>query len=286
MKNGMKTAVLLAAMGSLVMLIGGALGGSSGLTIGFVIAIGITGFSYWKSDTIAIKSARAVPVTEQQLPQYYAIMRELTQLADMPMPKLYVSQEQQPNAFATGRNPDHAAVCVTEGLLQTLSWDEIRGVLAHELAHIRNRDILTGSVAAAIAMAIGFVARMAMWGAMFGGGRDREGGNAFGALAVAIFAPMAAGLIQMAISRSREFEADRSAARLINDGEPLARALEKLNGYSQRVPSHVDPAQASSYIVNPLAGRKQGFTKLFTTHPPAEQRVAKLRSGEWRESGF
>ncbi len=288
MKNGLKTAVLLAAMGSLVMLIGGVLGGSNGLVIGFVIALAMTGFSYWKSDTLAIKSARAVPVTEQQMPEYYAIMRELTQLADLPMPKLYVSQEQQPNAFATGRNPDHAAVCVTEGLLRTLSWAEIRGVLAHELAHIRNRDILTGSVAAAIAMAIGFVARMAMWGAMFGGGnRDREGGgNPFGALAVAIFAPMAAGLIQMAISRSREYEADRTAARLIGDGEPLASALEKLHGYSLRVPSQVEPAQASNYIINPLAGRRGGFTNLFTTHPPAEERIAKLRSGDWRGAGF
>lgn len=283
MKNGLKTAVLLTAMGSLIMLIGGALGGQSGLIIGLVIALGMTGVSYWKSDTLAIKSARAVPVTEHQIPQYHAIMRELTQLADMPMPKLYVSPEQQPNAFATGRNPDNAAICVTEGLLANLTWDEIRGVLAHELMHVRNRDILTGSVAAAIAMAISFAARMAMWGAMFGGGRDREGGNPIGALAVAIFAPMAAGLIQMAISRSREFEADRTAARLINDGEPLARALEKLHGFSLRVPSHVEPAQASNYIVNPLAGQKGNFSNLFTTHPPAEQRIAKLRGGDWRE---
>jgi len=219
MKNGLKTAVLLGAMGGLVMAAGGILGGTTGLFIGLLIAFGITGFSYWKSDTLAIKSARAVEVTETQLPQYYAVMRELTQLAQMPMPKLYVSAEQQPNAFATGRNPDHAAVCVTEGLLRTLSWDEIRGVLAHELAHVRNRDILIGSVAAAIAMFITFVARMAMWGAMFGGGgRDRDGGGALATLAMAIFAPVAAGVLQMAISRGREYEADRSAARLLGDG--------------------------------------------------------------------
>lgn len=286
MKNGLKTAVLLAAMGALVMAIGVALGGRSGLILGFVMALLLTGFSYWKSDTLAIRSARAQEVTEAQLPEYYAIMHDLTQKAGLPMPRLYVSAEQQPNAFATGRNPQHAAVCVTEGLLRTLSWDEIRGVLAHELAHVRNRDILIGSVAAVIATVITFAARMAMWGAMFGGGNrdDREGGNPLAGIAMIIFAPIAAGLIQMAISRSREYEADRTAARLIGDGEPLARALEKLHGYSVRIPSHVAPAQASNYIINPLAGQKRNFANLFTTHPPAEERVARLRSGDWRES--
>ncbi len=283
MKNGFKTAVLLAAMGGLFMLIGGALGGQGGVAIGLVLGLVVTGISYWKSDAIAIRSARAVPVTEQQLPEYYAIMRELTQLEGMPMPKLYVSKESQPNAFATGRNPSNAAICVTEGLLRTLSWPEIRGVLAHELAHVRNRDILIGSVAAAASMAISFAARMAMWGSMYGGGsRDRDN-NVIGALATALLAPIAAGLIQAAISRSREFEADRTAARMIGDGEPLARALEKLNGYAHQVPSQVDPAQASNYIVNPLAGRRN-VAQLFTTHPPAEKRIERLRSGEWRES--
>jgi heat shock protein HtpX len=201
------------------------------------------------------------------------------------MPRLYVSAEQQPNAFATGRNPDHAAICVTEGLLRTLSWDEIRGVLAHELSHVRNRDILTGSVAAAIAMVITFAARMAMWGAMLGGNRDRQGGNPIAAIAMMIFAPMAAALIQMAISRSREYEADRTAARLIGDGESLAQALEKLHGFSVQIPSQVEPAQATNYIVNPLAGRRANFAQLFSTHPPAQERVARLRSGEWR-AGF
>lgn len=287
MRNGLKTAVLLAAMGGLIMALGGVLGGRGGLTIGLVIALAITGFSYWKSDTLAIRSARAVEASEQELPQYFAVMRELTQIEGMPMPRLYVSPEQQPNAFATGRNPSNAAVCVTEGLLRTLSWDEIRGVLAHELAHVRNRDILIGSVAAAVAMAISFAARMAMWGAMFGGGggRDRDGGGAIGALAMAILAPIAAACIQMAISRSREYEADRTAARTIGDGEPLARALEKLNGFSQRVPSQVDPAMASNYIINPLFGRKSGLANLFTTHPTAEERIRRLRAGEWRD-GF
>lgn len=282
--NGLKTVVLLAAMGGLVILIGGAIGGTTGLVIGLMIAFAITGFSYWKSDTLAIRSARAVEVDEAQLPQYYAIMRELTQLAEMPMPRLYVSPEQQPNAFATGRNPEHAAVCVTEGLLRALSWDEIRGVLAHELAHIRNRDILIGSVAAAIAMFITFAARMAMWGGMMGG-RGR-GGNVFGSLALAFLAPVAAGLIKMAISRSREYEADRTAARLLGDGEPLARALEKLHGYSVQVPSNVEPALASNYIINPLAGQRKNFANMFATHPAAEERIRRLRAGEWNERGF
>lgn len=283
MKNGFKTAVLLAGLGGLIMMMGGLVGGRAGLTVGLVISFVITGVAYWKSDTLAIKSARATPALESQYPQYHAIMRELTQRTGLPMPKLYVSPEQQPNAFATGRNPDNAAVCITYGLTQALTWDEIRGVLAHELAHIRNRDILTGSVAAAIATAISFAANMAMWGAMMGGGRNREdGGNPIAALALAILAPTAAGLIQMAISRSREFEADRTAARMIGDGEPLARALEKLHAYSVRIPSNVPPAQASNYIINPLAGQRDRMANLFMTHPAPEQRISRLRSGEWR----
>lgn len=283
MKNGMKTAVLLTLMAGLIML-AGSFFGESGLTIAFVIAIVMVGFSYFFSDRLAIRSARAVEVSEAQLPQYYAIMRELTQLNDMPMPKLYVSPEQQPNAFATGRNPHHAAICVTEGLLRTLSWDETRGVLAHELAHVRNRDILTGSVAAAIATTISYAANMAIWTGAFGGGRrDQNDGNPIVVLAFAILAPMAAALIQSAISRSREFEADRRAAIMLNDGEPLARALEKLNGYSMQIVSEVPPPQASHYIVNPLANRKVNMANLFSTHPPAEERVARLRSQDWRE---
>lgn len=283
MKNGMKTAVLLSLMAGLIML-AGSFFGRGGLTVAFVISIGMVGFSYFFSDKLAIRSAKAIEVSEAQLPQYYAVMRELTQLADMPMPKLYVSPEQQPNAFATGRNPRHAAICVTEGLLRTLSWDEIRGVLAHELAHVRNRDILTGSVAAAIATTISYAANMAIWsGALGGQRRDQNNGNPIIALAFAILAPMAAALIQSAISRSREFEADRRAAILMNDGEPLARALEKLNGYSMQIVSEVPPPQASHYIVNPLANRKVSMAKMFSTHPPAEERVARLRSQEWRD---
>jgi heat shock protein HtpX len=198
------------------------------------------------------------------------------------MPKLYVSEEMQPNAFATGRNPNHAAVAVTQGILKVLDWDELRGVLAHEISHVGNRDILISSVAAAIALMITFVARMAMWGAIFGGGRDDEdGGNIFGLLAMMILAPIAAAILQMALSRSREYEADRSGARLIGDGEPLARALQKIESYAQQVPMNVDPAHATAFIINPFSGRKVQFANLFRSHPPTEDRVARLRSREW-----
>jgi heat shock protein HtpX len=196
----------------------------------------------------------------------------------MPMPRLYVSPETQPNAFATGRSPDHAAVAVTEGLMAACSWDEIRGVLAHELAHVRNRDILIGSVAAAVATGISFIANMAMWGAMFGGGDDDDGGNPIAVLATALLAPIAAGLLQMALSRSREFEADRSGAELIGTGEPLARALEKLEATARRVPMDISPAQAQAFIINPLTGRQVSFANLFRTHPTTAERVARLRT--------
>jgi heat shock protein HtpX len=283
MTNTLKTSVLLAALGALMMAIGSAFG-QGGLTIGFVLAVITVGGSYWFSDKLALMSARAQPVTEAEMPQYYAIVRELTQRAGMPMPRLYVTPEMQPNAFATGRNPNHAAVAVTQGILQALTWDELRGVLAHELSHVRNRDILIGSVAAAVATVITFAARMAMFGAIFGGGgggRDRNDNNPFVFLATIILAPVAAMLLQMALSRSRELQADASGAKLIGDGEPLARALEKLNYYSQRVPSNVNPAQAQAYIVNPLTGRKMAFASLFSTHPPAEERIRRLRQRAW-----
>ncbi|HWC10369.1 MAG TPA: zinc metalloprotease HtpX [Acidimicrobiales bacterium] len=282
-KNTIKTFVLLAALGGFLMLIGSFFG-RGGLFIGLVLGLAFVGGSYWFSDKLAIRSARAVPATEAEMPEYYRIVRELTTAAGMPMPKLYVTPDLQPNAFATGRNPEHAAVAVTQGILQILDWEELRGVLAHEISHVGNRDILIGSVAAAAAMGITFVARMAMWGAMFGGaGRDDDnGGGIFGQLALIILAPIAALLIQMALSRSREFEADRTGARLIGTGEPLARALAKLERGAKAIPMAVDPAQASKYIVNPLTGRRVQFANLFSTHPPLEERVGRLRAGEWR----
>jgi heat shock protein HtpX len=275
-RNTAKTFVLLAGLGGLLIAIG-SLFGRGGAVIGLVLALAIVGFSYWKSDTLAIRAARATPADERQYPQYYEAVRDLTARAQMPMPRLYISAQAQPNAFATGRNPSHSAVAITEGLIAACTWDEIRGVLAHELAHIRNRDILIGSVAAAVATGISFVANMAMWGAMFRGRDDDDRANPLVLIATALLAPIAASLIQMAISRSREFEADRSGAALLGTGEPLARALEKLEGYSARIPMDVAPAQASHFIVNPLAGRRVGFANLFRTHPTTADRVARLR---------
>ncbi|MEA2827505.1 MAG: heat shock protein HtpX [Actinomycetota bacterium] len=281
-KNTIKTYVLLAALGGLLVLIGGAFFGGNGAIIGLAIGLVFVGASYWFSDKLAIKSARAVPVSEAEMPEYYRIVRELTTKAGMPMPALYVTPDLQPNAFATGRNPQHAAVAVTRGILNILDWDELRGVLAHELSHVGNRDILIGSVAAAVAMGITFVARMAMWGAMFGGGGDDDNRNPIALLAFSLLAPMAALVLQMSLSRSREYEADRSGARLISDGEPLARALAKLEQGARAIPMNVDPVQAQKYIVNPLTGRKVRFANLFTTHPPMEDRIRRLRSGEWQ----
>jgi heat shock protein HtpX len=276
-RNVFKTFVLLAGFGALLMGIGSFFG-TGGLIIGLGIGLVFVGGSYWFSDTLAVKAAGAQPVTEAEAPQLYAIVRDLAQRDGIPMPRVYISPAAQPNAFATGRGPNRAVVAVTQGLLQVLDADELRGVLAHELSHVKNRDILIGSVAAALAMGITFIARMAMWGAVFTGGGDRDQGNIFGVLAMAILAPVAAALLQMALSRSREFEADRSGAQLLGDGEPLARALEKIDAYARQVPMNVDPAQATAYIVNPLSGRRVSFANLFTTHPPTAERIARLRA--------
>jgi heat shock protein HtpX len=279
MKNALKTAVLLGALGGLFMGIGVLLGGSTGLVIGLAFGLLVVGGSYWFSDRLAIKAARAVPATREQYPELYEIVERLAAEADIPTPRIYVSPEMQPNAFATGRGPRHAAVAVTQGILQVLDRDELAGVLAHELSHVKNRDILIGSVAAAIAMAITSVVHLAYFGAIFGGGSDDDdGGGVFGAILAMVLAPIAAGLIQMAISRSREYQADASGAELLHDGEPLARALQKIEAYAKQVPMNVNPAQASAYIVNPLTGRKVEFANLFSSHPPTAERIARLRT--------
>jgi len=283
-RNAIKTAMLLAFLGALLIGIGGLIGQTTGLIIGLILGLVLVGGSYWFSDTVAIKAARAQPVTEAQAPQYYAIVRDLTTRAGMPMPRLYVTPDRQPNAFATGRNPNHAAVAVTEGILEALTPNELRGVLAHEISHVGNRDILLTSVAAALAMAITFLARLAAWGGLFFGGERDGDQNIFELLAMLILAPVAAALLQLALSRSREYEADRSGARLIGDGEPLARALEKLDAASRRIPMAVRPEEAAAYIVNPLSGRQINFKGLFSTHPPTQDRIHRLRSESWRHS--
>lgn len=271
-----KTWVLIAALGGLFVLIGQWLGGGSGALVALVIALAFNFAMYWFSDKIAIKTSRARPVTEQQMPDYYRIVRELTQAKGMPMPTLYVSEMAQPNAFATGRNEHHAAVAVTRGLLQVVDEREMRAVLSHELSHVANHDILIGSIAAGIAMSITFLARFAM----FFGGRD-ERNNPFGPFAFIIawvLAPLAAAVIQMAVSRSRESQADESGAYLSHDPLALASALSKLDAYSKRVPAPatVGPAEAHLFIVNPLSGRRVQFANLFSTHPPTAQRIARL----------
>ena len=278
--NTFKTFILLAFLGAVFIGIG-AIFGTGGLIIGAALGVLFVGGTYWFSDKVAVAAARAKPVSREELPRLYEIVGDLARRDGLPMPRLYVSPEAQPNAFATGRGPKKAVVCVTQGILQVLDDDELRGVLAHELSHVENRDILISSVAAAVALGIMFFARLAMFGAIFGGGNNRDGGNAFGAIALAILAPIAAGMMQMALSRSREFQADASGAHLLHDGEPLARALEKIEAYAKQVPMDVSPQQASAYIINPLTGRKVEFANLFSTHPPTADRIARLRSGQY-----
>lgn len=283
-KNTLKTTVLLAALGGLIVGVASLLGGgsSSAVMFGLMIALVMVGGSYWFSGSLALKSAGAQVITEADHPEFYGMVRDLSKRAGLPMPKVAVSPAEQPNAFATGRNPQNAVVCATRGLLQNMTPAEVRGVMAHELMHVRHRDILIGSVAAAVATAISSIAQMAMFASMFGGSSDDEDRpNPIAILLVSMLAPMAAGLIQMAISRSREFEADRGAAELLQDGEPLASALEKLELIGSRVPMQVAPAQAQAYIHNPLAGTpKRGLdmARLFSTHPATQERIARLRA--------
>jgi heat shock protein HtpX len=277
--NRVKTWVLIAALGGLFVVVGYWLGGTGGMTLGLLLGLGFNLAMYWFSDKIAIATTRSKPVTEREYPELYRMVRELTQARDMPMPRIYVSDMMQPNAFATGRNPQNAAVAVTKGILQILDERELRGVLAHEISHVSNRDMLIGTIAAGIAMSITFLARFAFF---FGGGRD-DRDSAFGPFAMLfawILAPIAAMLIQMAVSRSREYQADQSGAEVSRDPLALASALRKLEAASKQVPvpATVSPAQAHLFIVNPFKGRNAAasFARLFSTHPPTQERVARL----------
>jgi heat shock protein HtpX len=277
--NGFKTFILLAGLTALFLFIGQAVGGRSGLYLAFFMALFMNFIGYWFSDKIALKMSGAQEVTVDQAPDLHRTVERLSAQAGLPKPRVYVMPQETPNAFATGRNPEHAAVAVTEGIMRLLKPEELDGVLAHELAHIKNRDILISSVAAVMAGAISHLAYMAQWGAMFGMGRgdDEEGGgggNMIAVILMAIIGPMAAMLIQMAISRSREFVADATGAKIIHAGRPLANALLKLEGYNKQLPMQVNPATAQMYIVNPLSA--QGLTRLFSTHPPIQERVDRL----------
>ncbi len=278
MGNQIRTTILLAALTALIVLIGRLLGGQQGMIIAFIFAAGMNFFSYWFSDKIVLKMYRAQEATPQQAPEIYDMVRELARRAQLPMPKVYVIPQEAPNAFATGRNPQHAVVAVTEGLVQLMNREEVMGVLAHEMAHVKNRDILIGSIAATMAGAIMILGTMARWAAIFGGGSsndDEGGGGIIGLLVMAIIAPLAAMIIQMAISRSREYLADATGAAFAGHPEGLARALEKLGQYSKRLPMHANPSTAHMFIVNPLSGRR--MMSLFSTHPPLEKRIERLR---------
>jgi heat shock protein HtpX len=277
----LKTGALLILLSVLLVLAGNALAGPTGMKMALGFAIVMNAVSYFFSDKIALMTSGAQPVTREQLPRLYAVMERLAAKANIPVPKLYVVPEAAPNAFATGRNPSHASVAVTEGLLQLMNDEELEGVIAHELSHVRNYDILTSSIAATIAGAITYLASMARWGMIFGGygsrDDDREGGGGFAAIVMMIVAPFAALLLQLFLSRTREYSADETGARMVGQPYGLISALQKLGAYNQRIPTTaVPPATAALCIVKPLFGTG-GLTSLFSTHPPLEDRIAALR---------
>jgi len=285
MGNQIKTTMLLTVLTLLIVMAGRVIGGQGGMIIALVLAGGMNFFSYFYSDKMVLKMYKAREVNRNEAPQLWTMVEELSGKAGLPMPKVCIIPQQAPNAFATGRNPEHGVVAVTQGLLDLMAPEEIKGVLAHELSHIKNRDILVGTVAATLAGAIMTLASMARWAALFGGGRsDEEGGSGiFGLIAMSIIAPMAAMVVQMTISRSREYLADATAAQLTGNPEGLARALEKLGAASSRTPMDAEPATAHMFITNPLSGRT--LANLFSTHPPIEERVAKLRGTRPRPTG-
>jgi heat shock protein HtpX len=277
--NRLKTWILIAGLMGLFLVVGALLGGQQGMTIALILGLGFNAAMYWWSGSIAVRSTRSREVSEAEYPRLYAIVRELTQANGIPMPGIYVSDMAQPNAFATGRNPANAKVAVTKGILQILDEQELRGVLAHELSHVANRDILISSIAAAIGMSITFLTRFVLF---FGGGDNNNNSplGPIGLLLAWILAPLAAGIIQMAVSRSREFQADESGALLSADPDALASSLRKLDAAAKQVPvpASVSPAEAHMFIVNPFGGRNaaSGIVRLFSTHPPTEERIARL----------
>jgi heat shock protein HtpX len=279
-----RTGILLILLSVLLVVAGGALAGQRGMEIALVFAVIMNGISYFFSDKIALRSSGAQPVTREQLPRLYDVMERLAAKANIPVPKLYIIPDQAPNAFATGRNPRHASVAVTEGLLRLMNDDELEGVIAHELSHVRNYDILTTSIAATLAGAITYLAHMAQWGMIFGGygsnrddDRERGGGGAFAAIAMMILAPFAALMLQLFLSRTREYSADETGARMVGQPYGLISALQKLGAYNQQIlTTTLSPSTAALCIVKPLFGRA-GWSSLFSTHPPLEDRIAALR---------
>jgi heat shock protein HtpX len=275
--NGFKTMVLMVTLTLMLVAVGGIIGGRSGMTFALVIAFGMNFISYWFSDKIVLKMYGAKEVTESEAPELYSIVRRLAHRAELPMPKVCIMDEDQPNAFATGRNPAHGTVAVTTGIMRILSREELEGVIAHELAHVKNRDILVGTIAATIAGAISYLAQMAQWSMIFGGRSDDEDrGSPVAAIVMMIVGPIAAMLVQMAISRSREYGADAGGATICGNPRYLAGALKKLHFASQKIHMNANPATAHMFIVSPLSGG--GVLKLFSTHPPMEERIARLEA--------